>query len=114
MTQPSECSIRQAVFRTVVHKRMINHVIETANVRDERECGLFCIRHNSCTSANYQTSGNGKGLCQLISKPRQEMSKTDEESNPEFNYIYIIRKVRGVEILFISSYQLKSLIYELT
>ena len=54
---------------------------------------MYCVRHGSCASVNYKVSGLGRGMCELNDKAIPEASGTDEESNPEFVHLYIIKKV---------------------
>ena len=86
--------MKQAVFRKRAQKYLANHVFDTKQAGNERECGLYCVREESCTSVNYKTSGIGKGRCELNNKVFEEASKGDEETNPEFNYLVIVGKVR--------------------
>jgi hypothetical protein len=94
-TQQGECSSKEALFRRNVQKYLANHVMETKQAGSELECGILCVADGSCASVNYKTSGIGKGLCELNSKTlTQETSKADEETNHEFNHLYVIKKVR--------------------
>ncbi len=100
ITQPGECLVKQAVFRRNEKKYLANHVLETRQAETELECGMHCVGHGSCTSVNYKTSGNGKGLCELNKKTLREISDADGSMhNPEFNHLYIIqiavRKLRA-------------------
>ena len=93
--QPGECSIREAFFRVDKNKYLANHVIETRQAETEFECGLHCVRHGSCVSVNYKTSGIGKGLCELNSKTLQQIADQNENvNNPDFSHLYIIKMVR--------------------
>ena len=95
LAQPGDCSIEQAIIRKKKHTYLANHVIKTKQVETESECGRHCVRIGSCVSVNYKTSGIGKGLChELNSKTLQEASDADGSMhNPEFNHLYIIKKV---------------------
>ena len=90
--QPGKCLIKEAVFRINEKEYLPNYVIETKQAQSELQCGMQCVAKESCASVNYKTSGVGKGLCELNSKPsRQEISKRLHK--PEFNHLYIIKKV---------------------
>ncbi|CAB4030524.1 Hypothetical predicted protein, partial [Paramuricea clavata] len=90
--QPGVCS-KQAMFHRNVQKYLTNHVIETKQAESELECGVYCVRHGSCASVNYKTSGIDKGRCELNNKTIQETSDADEKThNPEFNHIAIIKQ----------------------
>jgi hypothetical protein len=65
----------------------------------ERECGIYCVRDGSCESVNYKISGISKGLCELNSKTLQEASADDQETNPEFNHLHVIKKDRKLNII---------------
>ena len=94
IAQPADCSIEQAIIRKKKHTYLANHVIKTKQAETELECGRHCVRVGSCMSVNYKTSGIGKGLCELNSKTLQETSDADgSKHNPEFNHLYIIKKV---------------------
>ena len=93
LTQPGHCLIQQAPFGRKVKKYLANHVIESTQTNNELECAMYCIRHGSCASANYKVSGLGKGLCELNDKTLHEVSDSDEATKPEFNHLYIIKKV---------------------
>ena len=89
--QPGKCSIKEAIFRINKEEYLTNHVIETKQAESELECGMHCVGKESCASANYKTSGVGKGLCELNSKPsRDEIS--DRLGKPEFIHLYIIQQ----------------------
>ena len=94
--QPGVCS-KQAGFHRNVKKYLSNHVIETKQAVSELECGILCVRHGSCESVNYKTSGIGKGRCELNNRTVQETSDPDEKThNPEFNHIAIIKPVSKI------------------
>jgi hypothetical protein len=94
LTQPGECLIKQAIFRRKEQTYLANHVIKTKQAETELECGMHCVADGSCASVNYKTSGIGKGLCELNSKTLQDASDADGNlHNPEFNHLYIIKKV---------------------
>ena len=94
ITQPGDCSIEQAIFRRKEQTYLANHVIKTKQAETELVCGMHCVGHGSCASINYKTSRIGKGLCELNSKTLQETSDADRSMhNPEFNHLYIIKKV---------------------
>ena len=42
---------------------------------------------------NYKVSGLGKGRCEPNDKALHEVSDSDEKTKPEFNHLYIIKKV---------------------
>ena len=90
--QPGKCSIEEAIFRVNKQEYLANHVIETKQAESELECGMHCVRKESCASANYKTSGVGKGVCELNSKPsRDEIS--ERLHKPEFNHVFIVSNV---------------------
>jgi hypothetical protein len=94
----------QAVFHRSKEKYLANHVIATKQARSEIECGMYCARDGSCLSANYKTSGIGKGRCELNNKVLQETSDADKQTNAEFNHLNIIKKVSkttSIAILYI-------------
>ena len=85
---------KQAVFQREKQKYLANHVIETRKAEDELTCALYCIGHDSCASVNYKISGAHKGLCELNNETSQKASGNDEQTNSEFIYLYIFKKVR--------------------
>ena len=87
-------SSKQAFFRKNKHTYLANYIIATKLANTELECGLHCLRHGSCTSANYKISGIGKGRCELNNKMMQESSDDGEEISAEYNHLYIIRTAR--------------------
>ena len=94
LSQPGNCLIKEALFRVNEKEYLRNYVIETKQAESELECGMQCVANESCASVNYKTSGVGRGLCELNSKPsRQEISKRLHK--PEFNHLYIIKEVSG-------------------
>ncbi|XP_028396174.1 uncharacterized protein LOC114520149 [Dendronephthya gigantea] len=90
ISHPGDCSINELLFRKVAKRYLANHVIDTKLAGSEHECGLYCVRDGSCTSANYKTSGTGKGRCELNDKTLQETSENDKKTNPEFNHLYLV------------------------
>ena len=102
-----ECSIKEASFLINKQKYLANHVIETKQAEGELQCSTHCVRVGSCVSVmNYKTSGIGKGLCELNSKTLQEISDPDENMhNPEFNHLYIMKKVRKLRALLYNAYR---------
>ena len=101
ITQPGECLIKQAVFHRKKQTYLANHVIETKQAESELQCGMHCVADGSCASVNYKTYGIGKGLCELNNKTRPETSDADKKTNPEFNHLHVIKKVRKVRTLFL-------------
>ena len=95
LTQPGQCLTHQAPFGRKVKTYLANHVIESTQTNNELECAMHCLRHGSCASVNYKVAGIGKGLCELNDKALHETSGRDEESQPDFNHLYIIKKVRN-------------------
>ena len=96
-----ECSIKQAFFLINKQKYLANHVIETKQAESELQCSMHCVGVGSCASVNYKISGIGKGLCELNKKTLQEISDPDESMhNPDFNHLYIMKKVRTLRTLF--------------
>ena len=49
---------------------LANHVIEKKQAESELESGIHCVGKESCASAYFKTSGDGKGLCELNRKPQ--------------------------------------------
>ena len=94
--QPGECrNIRQAFFRKIQQKRLENLVIDTKQTNDELECVIHCIEDGSCTSVNYKTSGIGKDLCELNNSTLLNTPDVVRRiRNPEFDHLYIVKKVR--------------------
>ena len=86
---------KQAFYRKNEQKYLANHVIETKEAGSELECGLHCVRDGSCVSANYKTSGDGKGRCELNDYTLQEIP--DEEThNPEFTHLAVVNEVSKI------------------
>ena len=96
--QQGECSIRKALLRVEKGKYLSNHAMETRSARSGFECGTRCFENESCASVNYKTSGVNKGLCELNLKTRQETYGLNGLmlSDPEFEHIYIIKRVRKI------------------
>ena len=99
--QLGECSM-QAAFHRSKGKYLANHVIATKQATSESECGIYCIRDGSCLSANYKTSGVGKGRCELNNKIIQDISEADQETKPEYNYLYVIKEVGYLQLALFS------------
>ena len=93
LSQPGQCLTHQAPFGRKVKKYLANHVIESTQTNSVLECAMYCVRHGSCASVNYKVSGVGKGLCELNNKTLHDTSGSGEETKPEFNHLYIIKKV---------------------
>ena len=92
---------KQAVFQRKEQKYLANHVIASRHVKDELKCAFHCIEHDSCASVNYKISGASKGLCELNNETTQKTSDNDElRTNPEFVYLYILKKVRKIWLYF--------------
>ena len=93
------CLGEQAVFRKSAQKYLENHVIETRHANTEMECSLYCLKNASCASVNYKISGIEKGLCELNNKTFEQISDYagTMKDDPEFNHIYIIRKVQRLK-----------------
>ena len=90
--QPGKCLTKQAIFRINKQEYLANHVIETRQAESELKCGMHCVGKESCASVNYKTSGVGKGLCELNSKPSQD-EISERLHKPEFNHLFIVPKV---------------------
>ncbi|XP_028393313.1 uncharacterized protein LOC114517711 [Dendronephthya gigantea] len=93
--QPGECLVAQAFFRKKDGEYLANHVLEKKHAETELECSMYCIRHGSCVSVNYKTSGIGKGRCELNSKTIEDAS--DDEGrirDPDFKHLYVIKKIQ--------------------
>ena len=78
-------------------KYLANHVIATKQAATEFECGMHCVAYGLCLSINYKISGVDKGRCELNNKTLQETFNADKEINPEFNHLYIIKKVKKLQ-----------------
>ena len=101
ITQPGECSIgHEDFFHIDESKYLANHVIESRQAKTKLECGIHCVRHGSCVSVNYKTSGIGKGLCELNNKTLQNANDYEIMKNPDFSHLYIIKTVRRIRELF--------------
>ena len=92
--QPVDSSM-QAVFRRKEQTYFANHVIATTQAETELECGLHCVADGSCLSLNYKISGVNKGRCELNNRTLQETSEGSQETTSEFNYLYVVEKVRN-------------------
>ena len=90
----------QAVFRREEQKYLANHVITTKQAETEFECGLHRVADGSCLSVNYKISGVNKGRCELNNRTLQETSEGDQETNHEFNHLYVFEKVRNYKFSF--------------
>ena len=94
--QHVEC-LEQAIFHKSEQTYLANHVIKTKQTSNKIECGLLCVRHGSCASVNYKTSGVGKGRCELNNQTLQQASYDHVLKKPEFNHFSIL----GTERKFI-------------
>ena len=97
ITQPGECLIEQVIFRRKEQTYLANHVhvIKTKQAETELECGMHCVADGLCASEI------GKGLCELKNKTLQERyDAKGSMHNPEFNHLYIIKKVGATRELF--------------
>ena len=92
-SQPGDCSINELMFRKVAKRYLANHVIDAKQAGSELECGMYCTIHGSCISANYKTSGSGKGLCELNDKTLQEVSENDKKTKSEFSHLYFVKPI---------------------
>ena len=92
--QPGKCFTKEVIFRAKKKEYLANHVIETKKSGSELECSRHCVSKESCESVNYRTSGVGKGLCELNSKPSQR-EISERLRKPEFNHLFIVQKVKG-------------------
>lgn len=73
-------------------KRLINHMIRSADVMDNEFCGALCYMEPNCFSYNLVAKNEaGKLKCEL-SNATHEGNEEDLEENP--NYIYRGAKVR--------------------
>ena len=107
LTQPGQCLTQQAPFGRKFKTYLANHVIKSTQTNNELECVMYCVRHDSCASVNYKVSGIGKGLCELNDQALQESSGKDEKTKPEFNHLYIIKKVSDFKSVIHSYCKLK-------
>ena len=101
---PGEClTIRQAFFHKHEQRYLKNSIIDGKQAGDELECVMYCVEDESCVSVNFQISGMLKGLCELNNS---SLTGTSDTCNPEFNHLYIVKKVRKmVRKIFQSSQQ---------
>ena len=75
-------------------KYLANHVMETKRADSELKCGYYCAKNKSCTSINYQTSGNDTGRCELNNKTIEETSNVNDKIHePKFNHLAVIERV---------------------
>ena len=97
--QPGKClTKKEVIFRVNKQEYLANHVIETKQAESELECGMHCVGKESCSSANFKISGDGKGLCELNRKAQgQESSERLQKS--EFNHLNIVQNVKGLKFL---------------
>lgn len=72
--------------------RLINHVINTADVTNEEFCGALCFMEPSCVSYNFMMKGGtGKHKCELNNATHKEHNEDLEEDS---DYLYRGAKVR--------------------
>ena len=72
--------------------RLINHVIDTADVMSEEFCGALCFMEPSCVSYNFMMKGGtGKHKCELNNATHKEHKEDLEENS---NYLHRGAKVR--------------------
>ena len=104
-TQPREgLACKQVTFLKSEQKYLANHVMETKQVDSELKCGFYCAKNKSCTSVNYKTSGNGKGLCELNNNIIDETSDVNDKiHDPEFNHLAVIERVSTIKHAIYSS-----------
>ena len=92
-----EC--RHLEFRTakvLKGKRLMNHMIGSADVTDKQFCGALCFMEPNCVSYNLmEKSGTGKHKCEL-NNATHEGHEEDLEENPD--YVYRGAKVRASQI----------------
>ncbi|XP_078352302.1 uncharacterized protein LOC144636995 [Oculina patagonica] len=70
--------------RVFKEKRLVNHVIHTADVMDEGLCRVLCFSDYNCVSYNFMTgSETGKHKCELNNATHEE-HKEDLEENLHF------------------------------
>ena len=92
-THPGESlACEQVRFLKSEQKYLANHVMETKQADSELKCGYYCAKNKSCTSINYQTSGNDTGRCELNNKTIEETSD-DKIHEPKFNHLAVIERV---------------------
>lgn len=73
-------------------RRLMNHLINTADVMNEEFCGALCFMEPSCVSYNFvMKSETGKHKCELNNATHKEHEEDLEEN---LNYVYRGAKVR--------------------
>ena len=76
-----------------IGQRLMNHVIQKADIIDHEFCGVLCFMEHNCVSYNLMTTNeNGKHKCEL-NNATQEDHKEDLKKNS--NYQYHGAKVRA-------------------
>lgn len=81
--------------QTLKGTRLINHVINIADVIDEDFCEILCFEDYNCVSYNLMTeSENGKHKCEL-NNSTHEGHENDLEENS--NYVYHGAEVRIIK-----------------
>lgn len=67
-------------------RRLMNHLINTADVMNEEFCGALCFMEPSCVSYNFvMKSETGKHKCELNNATHKEHEEDLEEN---LNYVY--------------------------
>ena len=90
-----QCFREKIDFYRYEQKYLANHVKYdyVRQTNDELDCAMHCVTHSWCASANYKVSGLGIGRCELNDKVLHAVSDSDKKTKPEFNHLYIIKKV---------------------
>ncbi|KAL9987401.1 hypothetical protein ACROYT_G001699 [Oculina patagonica] len=85
----SKDKCRQLEFRSAQvfkGKRLINHIIRSADVMDKKFCGALCFMEPNCLSYNLMTkSESGKHKCEL-NNATHERNKKDLKEYPKYLY----------------------------
>lgn len=72
--------------------RLMDHVIDTADVMNEEFCGALCFMEPSCASYNFMIKGEtGKHKCELNNATHKQNEEDLEENS---DYVYRGAKVR--------------------
>ena len=67
-------------------RRLVNHVVETKNVKDLDHCELFCYMNDNCVSANFKKEPEAGGMahvCELNNATHLDFD-TDLITNADF------------------------------
>ena len=68
-----------------IGQRLMNHVIQKADIIDHEFCGVLCFMEHNCASYNLMTSENGKHRCEINNATHEE-NEEDLEKNSNYEY----------------------------